>query len=468
MSNEPADKKFSVAMRFLADQTNFETFRSIPYEQMSKRLDAAKDVLEFLGHPEQKYRIVHLAGTKGKGSTARAVAEILHHAGYRVGLFTSPHLQHILERFQIDGVPCAEKEFGKTFEIFRTKLDRWNNSRSHTETKTKFTFFEILTLFCFEWFAQRKVDFAVLEVGLGGRFDATNICTSEISVITNIGFDHIEQLGTTLPEIAGEKAGIIKSGVPIVSGAKAPEAANVIRKIALELHAPLYEIGDKFTCSPQNPLENDGKWRFDYEFQPDSRTEPIRLKNLEHKMPGIHQSENASLALTVAMLLRENGFEIPDDAIVRGILETEMPGRIEVLHRNPTVILDGAHNREAVEALIETIRTGFSDLEMKILIFGTTLEKDIEGMLSVVLPFFDEIVFSAYSDNPRSCPPETLLAFANEIRKKEPDKKYASCKLIRDSRTAFEKCKNDLSSHDLLCVSGSLYFAAEIRAYDTI
>lgn len=454
---------FEVAVKYLRGRVNYERVQSIPYTAMSKHLDQARDFLKYLGNPEKKYPIIHIAGTKGKGSTSAMMEAILREAGFKAGLYLSPHMQSITERFQIEGKQLERNEFGSAFMRFIERLESWE--RQHRKPPFAFTYFELLTLFAFDYFAKCKLEFGVIETGLGGTYDTTNICSPTITIITNIGFDHIEQLGPKLCDIAREKAGIIKNKIPLVSGVGIPEARDEIRCIAGEKKAPLYEIGTDFKCHSRGPVvgqsANPTFWSFDYRSDSKVLGKPV-LEDVMHRLPGRHQSENASLAITAAKILASKGWKISDSAIREGLQKLKVPGRIEVIQTRPTIILDGSHNRAAVETLIETIRESFP-ASKKVLLFGTTIGKDTEGMLSAAIPFFDHIIFSSYSGNPRRFPPDALLAMAREIQRDYPGLAEKRVDLVRELKQAVRIARESLEKDDLLCVAGSFFFAAEAK-----
>ena len=235
------NKEYSEAISYLESRIHYETFQTIPYNALENRLEVLRDLLDFLDSPDKKYKIAHVAGTKGKGSTCIFLDRILCKAGYRTGCFNSPHLHSLMERFMSDGVPCEEDIFMEIFFDLKNRIEKWE-STSPVAAALQFpiTYFEWTTVFALEYFARQNVEIAVVEVGLGGRLDSTNVCQPAVSIITSISYDHIEQLGPTLSDIAREKAGIIKPGIPVVSGVRKPEPADTIRTIAAARNAPIY------------------------------------------------------------------------------------------------------------------------------------------------------------------------------------------------------------------------------------
>ncbi|MGD0783170.1 MAG: folylpolyglutamate synthase/dihydrofolate synthase family protein, partial [Candidatus Aminicenantales bacterium] len=301
-------------------------------------------VLAACGDPQRRYPSVHVAGTNGKGSVCAMLASTLEADGRRVGLYTSPHLADVRERIRIGGRPIAEADFDRLLGRIRKTIGRL---LAAGRLEAQPTYFEVLTILAFLHFAERKVDIAVLEVGMGGRFDATNIVTPLVSVITSISLDHREYLGRTLAAIAFEKAGIIKPGVPVVSGVEGGAAAAVIRRRAGELHAPLVPVfGRDAALFAARTVAG---YRFRYDFCGESF--PFRLK-----LPGRHQGENAAVAIAAARTLGCVGKPLDRRVILAGLAAAEWPGRLEAVGRRPLVLLDGAHNEDGARALAAYIR----------------------------------------------------------------------------------------------------------------
>ena len=441
------NQKYREATTWLENRINYETFRTIPYAELENRLGALGDLLEILGSPDRKYAIVHVAGTKGKGATCIFLEQILHQAGYRTGRFSSPHLHSLMERFTIDGVNCEEPLFAEIVFDLKNRIEKWES------THFTLTYFELTTLFAFEYFARQEVEVAVVEVGLGGRLDSTNVCQPVVSIITSISYDHVEQLGPTLGAIAREKAGIIKPGIPVVSGVRHQEPADVIRTIAASRDAPLHEWGRDFS-SQLCPQAADSSLVFDFV------TPSRHWTQLVSPVWGEHQSRNASAAIMAAVLLEERGWNIPEEAVRRGLQSVRLPARMEICSRNPLVIVDGAHNRDSVRELVATLQTFYRrEKGRKILLFGSMLDKDHAGMLQELINVFDWIIFTQPSGNPRSVPAQKLYDIA-------ASQKPGPGEVIPDASRAFAQAKTIANAGDLICVTGSFYLAAEIRAGD--
>jgi len=324
------------------------------------------------------------------------------------------------------------------------------------------TFFELTTAIALLLFVRRGAAAAVLEVGLGGRLDSTNVCQPRVAVITSISFDHTRQLGKTLDAIAREKAGIIKPGVPTVSGVRSEAARRVIQEIAAERGSPLLEVDRDFRFThragaKQRAGEVDRAallGRID--FQIDRPPFEYRLDDVSIGLLGQHQATNAAVALTSLAVLRSEGWHILDDAQRRGLASLRWPARVEVWSDRPTVIIDAAHNLASAEALVATLNECFQS-RRRLLVFATTLDKDVAGMLRVLLPEFDHIYFTRYSNNPRGVPIETLEALANE----QGATNFAPC---ATPEQAWRLASDAAGADSLICVTGSFFIAAEVRA----
>lgn len=409
------------------------------------KLDRMRALLESLGNPHRRLRLVHVAGSKGKGSTSAMLATILQRAGYRTGLFTSPHLSRVEERFQVDGQPIAADELTALLTEIRDVLER----RSEPPT-----FFEIATAVGFLHFARRRAEVAVIEVGLGGRFDSTNVCRPLVSVITSISYDHTQQLGPRLGQIAMEKAGIVKAGVPCVSGATPEEAREVIASICTERGAPLEALSRDFRYAYQpgkvSPeADNDRRARVQVVTQ--RKTWPW----LELGLLGEHQAANAAVALACVEHLRHAGLQIADSATAAGLAEVEWPARLEVLGRRPLVVLDCAHNVASAESLRDTLRDSFPECR-RLLIFAGSSDKDLAGMLRVLAPLFTHIFLTRFRNSPRGVPPEQL---AGELQRCA----NVAHTLCDTPAGAWSAATAAAAPGDLICITGSVFLAGELR-----
>lgn len=445
------------ALRFLYQRIDYERTVSMPYHQGKLKLARMRELLRRLGDPQESLPIVHVAGTKGKGSTAAMVAAVLTAAGYRTGLFTSPHLVGMEERLAIDGSPCPPDEFVQLVEELAPVVNQMD-AEAERSYPTDFgpTFFEVVTAMGFLRFAQRGVQVAVVEVGLGGRLDSTNVCRPRVSVITSISLDHTKQLGKTEEAIAWEKAGIIKRGVPVVSGVTHPGAREVIRAACRRKRSRLVEVEREFHFDyrPPRGLERAPAWG-EVDFEYDGPGGARSYQRVRLGLVGRHQGANAAVALATLAQLQAAGWDIPESAIRIGLESLVWPARVEVLARHPVVIIDAAHNVASVEALLRTLEESFS-VRKRILIFATTQEKDVAEMLRRLLPAFDHVLLTQYLDNPRAVPLAELCATARAVSGRD-------WPAFGRPAEAWQAARSLASAEDLICVTGSFFIAAQVR-----
>ncbi len=411
---------YAEAIDFWFGRINYEVRSAHPTDLKLERMRA---LLSRLGNPHERLRLIHVTGTKGKGSTCAMLHAILRAAGYRVGLFTSPHLSHVEERMQVNGVPISHAEL---VSLMRDVAPAVRAMEAETKLPPP-TFFEIGTALGFLHFVRRRCDIAILEVGLGGRFDSTNVCQPLVSVITNIGFDHMAQLGNTLEAIAFQKAGIIKRRVPVVSGVLQPGPRAVIERVAREMQSPLCD------CSEPQSI-------------------PYTLNLL-----GSHQLANANLALATISQLRATGLPVPDTAIARGLANVRWPARIEVLSREPVAILDTAHNVPSAEALVNTLRESFPATATKRVVFAVSSDKQYAEILRVLAQYFDHFHLTKYGNNPRCVPVDKLTATLASVAPGKPFSTHAT------AIEAWHAAIRLSTPHDLLCATGSVFLAGELR-----
>jgi dihydrofolate synthase / folylpolyglutamate synthase len=392
------------------------------------RLDRMRRVLAAFDHPEKRFPSLHIAGTNGKGSTAAMLHHVLSMAGYRSALYTSPHLVSFTERIRVGADEITEGEVVAMTEEIEGRA-----------AAVALTFFEFVTVMAFVYFARQNVDVAVVEVGLGGRLDATNVVSPMVSAITTLSVDHQAYLGADVFSIAREKAGIIKTGVPVVCGRMPEDVAQLIKAIAEQRGSAAFFLGTDFGFS----LKNEGV--FDY------RGIKQHFLNLTLGLRGRHQRANAAVALAALELARER-FPCGDQALRKGLATVRWPGRLEVMLARPTVILDGAHNSEGVQALIDEIRDFPPGRKVKLL-FGAMADKEWDLMVGALSQVVDEIVFTRVA-MARSAEPEKL---AEGLKRRLPHR------AIRDSRTALRVLVDESGPEDIIVVAGSLYLLGEIR-----
>jgi dihydrofolate synthase/folylpolyglutamate synthase len=440
---------YEQAISFWFGRVNYE---QRPAKPSDLKLDRMRALLELLGNPQDRLRIIHVAGSKGKGSTSAMLANILRLAGHRTGLFTSPHLCRVEERIQVDGTPISAEDLAALMQDVRRAVLALETTPMAGATPV--TFFEMATALGFLHFARQGVETAVVEVGLGGRFDSTNVCQPLVAVITSISIDHTQQLGNTLARIAMEKAGIIKPGCPTVSGVRAKEPEEVIERTCRERGSLLRQLGADFH----------------YHYEPGRITggEPHRSRvqvvtgqrswpTMEVALLGEHQAANAAVAVTTVEELRDRGVSIPEAAVVRGLASVRWPARLEVVGRRPLVIVDCAHNLASAEALVATLRTSvpLASTPRRHLIFAGSSDKDLSGMLRVLAPAFTDLYLTRYSNNPRGVPPKRLAALVRRMA----GVSWTVWPLASD---AWEAARAAAGSDDLICITGSLFLAGEL------
>lgn len=397
-------------------------------------------LLEQLGNPHKDLNVIHVAGTNGKGSVCKYVSAILQNAGYKVGLYLSPHLERFSERIVVSNQEISEEDFVKLVSQVRPVVDAMKKQN------TTPTFFEIVTALAFLHFRNKAVEYAVVEVGLGGRFDATNVVNPLVCVITNISLEHTDILGKDIASIAAEKAGIIKNHVPVVSAATG-DAQVTIEQIAKERGAPVFWIDQRM-------------WkRKVYEKQKQEFLIQGAFKDytVQTSMLGQHQGENIALAIATVEQLQMRGVYLTDSDIQEGISSATHPGRMEFISEEPLILLDGAHNPDGMKMLVKTLQEDFSDHRL-ILVLGVLKDKDLNTMISMIMPHADVIVVTK-SGNTRAAEPQQLHKIIEGF---DPNKTV----FVDDSVSkAIDQAKRIAKQQDLICVTGSLFTVGEARGY---
>jgi len=357
----------------------------------------------------------------------------------------------------VDGRPCSAAELVELIDRLKPAVEAMEKAAAASDPdEIGPTYFEITTAMALLHFARRKVEAAVLEVGLGGRLDSTNVCRPTASVITSISFDHTRQLGNTLESIAREKAGIIKPAVPVVSGVVEQRPREVIREVCRRRGCRLSELGVDFDFTYRPPRRLDlspARGRLDFCSRVPGRESSYH--NLPLRLLGDHQAANAAVALAAVAELERAGWKVPETAVRAGLAEVVWPARVELLARRPAVVVDAAHNPASIDALLRVLQESFS-VRRRLLVFATTWEKDLRGMLGRLLGRFDEVVFTRYLNNPRAVSPEELEAVAAELA----GRRYRVCPGPAD---AWDEVRRLATPDDLICVTGSFFIAAEIR-----
>ncbi len=416
-------------------------------------LSRISHIMERLDNPQDKVNYVHVAGTNGKGSTSAYLAEILKEAGFKVGLFTSPFMETFNERININGENIEDDELESLIqEVKPIALDeRLHSIYGHP------TQFEIVTAIAFLYFARKNTDIVILEVGLGGRLDATNLIVPEVSVITNIALEHTDVLGETVEEIAMEKAGVIKPGVPVVTTIEEDDALKVVERKAAELDSPVYKMDTDFWFEFYD--SNLKGQFFDY-----IGLRGNKINSLEISLLGYHQLKNASLAVAVMEVLSELDYEITMKSIKRGLKKASCPGRMEIFNDDPLILLDASHNLEGIRSLSKEIRRNFTEDKDIIILLGVLEDKEVRKMLSEVLPLATEVILTT-PDNPRAKEPNKLLKDALEFISEdyirvEEEIQMATEKALEYIRSARNKDKD----RALVCC-GSFFLVSPVRNY---
>ncbi|MEA3548742.1 MAG: folylpolyglutamate synthase/dihydrofolate synthase family protein [Thermodesulfobacteriota bacterium] len=412
-------------------------------------LDSMGRFLDLLDQPQLRTPYIHVAGTNGKGSVSVILLTLLANAGYKVGLYTSPHLSSVRERFRINNNYISEEDFAESATEIKNILDG-----------RQITYFEFTTALAMLWFANEEVDLAILETGLGGRLDATNVITPLVSVITNVSMDHEAYLGNTLVEVAGEKAGIIKEGIPLISGVGPDESRDVIVETCRQRQAPLFLLGRDFE------IEKRGGNFFDY------AGIKKRITRLSTTLRGEHQLDNTALCLATLEILSDKGFEVSDEVIYQGLPEVFWPGRLEYFsladdgvqvedsadHSDASTrryLLDGAHNPAGVSCLKKSLEDDFSYSRL-IMVWAGMADKDLAKTLAIIAPLCDILIF---------CRPEAeRSATPEQLRKLLPAGNRAEIMSDDSVSAALEKAREQAEPADLICVAGSLYLIGAARA----
>jgi len=451
---------FEEAVAFLEQGIDYEKTRHWQYDTRWLKLDRVRDFLAAMDNPHLRYRVIHVAGTKGKGTTAGAAARCLTGCGARTGLLTSPHLVTVRERVRMDGRMIGEAEFTRIVRMIQPYVERKRRQDTPQGHETP-TYFEMLTVLAFEHFAETDADWAVVEVGLGGRLDSTNVVRPSCCVITAIGMDHIDKLGDTPEAIAGEKAGILKDGVPLVLGAQPyPAARDALRRAAAEHECPIWEVGRDLVVGWKEPLvapasspEAPVGWRFGLE------TPRHSYADLRTPLVGEHQLANLAAAVGAVELATEGAdLELDPARVAAALAEFTAPGRVELLQRSPGLVLDVAHTVESVQALLAACETHLPGRALHV-VFGCSADKNVRGMLGLLRGRCASFT-AVQAGLPRALPAEQVVEVARAYQV-APE---GEIRLIRDAWDAARDALARARPEDVVCATGSFYTAGEIRA----
>jgi dihydrofolate synthase/folylpolyglutamate synthase len=425
------------AEEYLRSFIDYEKIPGIPYASGSYSLKHIEEILHSMSDPHLAAKTIHIAGTKGKGSTAAMIAEVLSLSGYKTGLYTSPHLHTLRERIRVDGDLISQAQLAAV----AAKIKPYFGAMNH-----RLTFFEALTILAFSYFKEEEVSFQVLEAGLGGRLDATNVTKPEVCVITPISLDHTEVLGDSLAKIAYEKASIIKPGCAVISSPQPEEASTVIAELCHRKGARLIQVGKdisyhKLGADLYHQLLVVNGQRSSY--------------HLSLALLGDFQLENATAAVAVLEVLASQGYRISPEDISRGLVQVKWPGRFQILHRAPMVLADGAHNVASMKRLLENIKEYFNYKSL-FLIIGISADKDIIGIIRELVSFSPQVMVTR-SRHPRATFPSVLAA--------EFAKQGIRAQTAASVSEALSQTLSQASDKDLICVTGSLFVVAEAQDY---
>jgi dihydrofolate synthase/folylpolyglutamate synthase len=427
------EKAYNLALDYLYSFVDYSLKHASELAKADFNLDRMFALMDELGNPEAQYPIIHVAGTKGKGSVSALAASALTAAGYKTGLYTSPHLQDYCERIQVNGQPIPHGDLAELVEEIKPAVAR----------VPYLTTFEITTALGFLYFARQGCEAAVIEVGLGGRLDATNIVTPRVSVISSLSLDHTLVLGDTLTKIAGEKAGIIKPGVPVVSSPQKDEALDVLVRVADERGCDFTLVGRDVEFKPLSH-SLDGQTLLVSDLRPE--TSDLRLSI---PLLGLHQAENAAVAYAA---LKISGLNVPDEAIRKGFSELKWPSRFDIIRRDPPVVIDVAHNRESALRLRQTLDEFFPNIPV-ILLFCTLEDKDIAGMLAELSPRVERVV-ATQADHPRAPSAEWIA--------EQVEKAGLAVEAVTPAAAALDRALELAGERKMVLTAGSVAFAGEV------
>ena len=447
IKSKKAFRTYKQAITYLFERTDYEKQNTLRYNVTTFNLDRMKKLLALLGNPHKKMPTVHIAGTKGKGSTCTMLAKMLEANGYKVGLYTSPHVVSLHERITINSRMISESEMLRLMNRIYGPVEKMAKDNDTP------TFFEIMTAIAFVYFSDQETDIAVIETGLGGRLDSTNVIEPEVVGITSLSFDHMRQLGNTIESIAQEKAGIFKKGVPIVTVPQDPGAMKVLKRHALASKSAISVTGQDIDFS----------YRFESsrEHGPHTRicvtTPTSKFEHLRVPLPGEHQALNCGLALALLDKLKASGYKIDDEKAISGLKDVSLTGRMEFISQDPRIMVDAAHNAASIRALIQAIGQHVP-YDSMVVIFGCNADKDVAGMLEQLQYGADKVIFTR-SNSPKAMHPHDLAEKYNEICGK-------MCQTALTLREALRIAQSAVGKEDLICITGSFYLVGQAKMDD--
>lgn len=441
------DTQYQEALNYLYSFIDYSLTRNLRYSAEKFNLSRMAAFMGLLSNPQNNYKVIHVAGTKGKGSTSAMLTSILSSAGYKTGFYSSPHMIEFNERIRIGDQQISKQKL----------VDLVDELKPFVAQVEELTTFEITTGLAFQYFSEEKVDLAVIEVGMGGRLDATNIVSPILSVITSISHDHMKVLGTTLSQIAGEKAGIIKAGVPVIVSPQKKAAEEAIRAVATARGAPILPADQLFQIK-RSDYSLEGQY---FSLRSLAMAINVQLDNVEATergdffipLIGDHQLENARSAYICVQALRQKGFRISENQIEEGFKNIQWPGRMEVISHNPLIIVDGAHNRDSFRKFKATVDT-YLPGKKRLLIFGASEDKEVELMLEIIQTSIDELIITR-AQHPRALEGEKIAAIAGKLGMKF---------IITDSvEIGLEQATQDYTEDSVILAAGSIFIAGAVK-----
>jgi dihydrofolate synthase/folylpolyglutamate synthase len=443
VKSKKAFRSYQKAIDYLFGRTDYEKQDRLRYNVTTFNLKRMEKLLSLVGNPHTKIHTVHIGGTKGKGSTATMLARMLEANGYKVGLYTSPHVVHLHERITVNSVMISEPQMRDLLNRIYTPVEKL----SKTDPPT---FFEIMTALAFMHFVDTAVDIAIVETGMGGRLDSTNVIKPQVVGITSLSIDHSQQLGNTIDRIAEEKAGIFKQGVPAVTVQQEPAAMQVLKSRAIALNAPLSITGSDIDFSHRfETSREDGPHTRICLTTPTSKFEHLRVP-----LYGKHQAINCGLALAMLDKLKSVGYQIDNQKAAEGLHNVSLAGRMEMICEDPRIMIDAAHNAASIKALIHAIGQNVP-YDSMVVIFGCNNDKDVRGMLEALQYGADKAIFTR-SNSPKAVSPEELAEMYTEICGK-------MCQTASSLGPALQLAKNAVSKEDLICITGSFYLIGQAK-----
>lgn len=448
-----ATMSYQAAVKFLYDRVDVERMHAGRVSRDVFKLDRMRALLALLGNPHDATKCIHIAGTKGKGSTCEMTTACLEACGYTVGTYTSPHLVDVRERIRVNRRLIPHADFAAVAQKIADAVAQLPEGSGEP------TFFELITAMCFQYFAEQAVDLAVIECGLGGRLDSTNVITPLVSAVTSISLDHTQLLGPTVELIAREKAGIFKPGVPAVTVQHIPSVTAVFREVAADVGAPLQVVGEDIDFSLRHDAGSGRPRHGEKPIAPVTRislsTKRSSYEHIPVPLRGEHQAQNCGLTLAILDKLTERGMDITETKVMRGLERVQLAGRMEIACESPRILLDGAHNPESVRCLMKAIGSHIG-YDSMVVIFGCAADKDVRGILEQIALGADKAIFTRASGNARAADPRELSRIYADVSGK-------GCQHADTFADALKLATRAVGRSDLICVTGSFYLVGEAK-----